>query len=188
LWEFYPHTAENERIFWQGCANAYFRFKYYDEALERIEKAYTIAPDNWRVKVIRGNILKGMADYVAALEMYDAALPLIPETDRFALKVVLNQKALVCGHLGRYEEAETLFEALLQSMPDAADAWFNRAVNMFEWSEITANEGQVQMALAYGQRALTYAQTASQSGLITLTAKSLIKDLQQHVEQLKGAI
>ncbi len=183
-WEFYPHTPERERIFWQGCANAFFRFKYFDEALERIEKAYAIAPDNWRILVIRGNILKGMAQYASALEMYDSALPLIPGDDRVAAKVVLNQKALVCKHLERYEEAEMLFGESLQFMPDAADAWFNRAVNMFEWSEIIANKGQIQRALVYGQQALAFAQTACQSGLTATTAESLVVDIQQHIERL----
>jgi tetratricopeptide (TPR) repeat protein len=151
-------------IRWNEWANAYASFGYYEEALERNDRAYALIPVDPFVLSTRGTILQGLGRIEEALAAYDASLLAQPMEDRAGRKIVWNEKGILFQESGRYAEADAAYDEALQLMPDAAATWDNRARNQGLWGTAEVAAGRHDTARQHFAQGLAYAKQAVQLG------------------------
>ncbi len=139
--EIYPRTPANEATFWWGRADACAQFKLQTEALARIERALTLAPQDPQVLSTYGHILEGLGQLEEAVTVYQSALA--PAADPVDRSRIITLLGTALSHLGRYGEAETIYGAQLESRPEDSSGWFNRGLNEAQWAEAEASAGRL---------------------------------------------
>jgi tetratricopeptide (TPR) repeat protein len=156
--EIYPRTRANETTFWLGQADARAHFKLQTDALARIERALTLAPQDPQVLSTYGHILEGLGQLEEAVTVYQRALsPTDAPVDRSRIITLLGT---ALRHLGRYGEAETIYVAQLDSTPDDSSGWFNRGLNEAQWAEAEANAGRLGEAREHMEQGLACVERA----------------------------
>lgn len=174
-----PPTIENQRIFWLGWDGAYYRFGMYTEALTRNDRAYALAPQHPMVLAHRGDILKGLGRTEEALQMYAASLAARTPEDHQGRNIVLHQRGVLLKQSQRHAEAEASYEAALLEMPTAADTWYARAINAFDWGRQELQKGNASEAQRLGQLGLTCLQRAQEMKYDNPQMASLMADLRR---------
>jgi tetratricopeptide (TPR) repeat protein len=155
-------TVENQGVYWMNWAIAYTRFDRYGEALERIEHAYALHPQDPDVILNRANVLLGLRRHEEGLVAFDAALAAVPSENHQQRKAILNNKGALFNRIERFAEAEAAYQNAIKEMPDAADTWRNRARNALDWSIAEAKAGVVASAHNLVRQAAAFArQTAT---------------------------
>lgn len=84
-------------------------FGDYEDALEAINAAEKLQPDNHLVNYTKANILSDMGSYVPALVYYDKAILLKPDFHN-----LYNNKGLCYKRMGEYEKALECFNKALE--------------------------------------------------------------------------
>ena len=93
----------------------------YEEALNAINEALAINPNNEVAWVNKGNALSRMNEYRGALKAFNAALRVNPRYE-----VAWNNKGNTLARLGRYREALRCYEFALQIDSRYRGAWVNK--------------------------------------------------------------
>ena len=91
------------------------------EALEKIDAALALAPDDAEMHLNRANVLKSMGQAEDALAGYDQALALKPGWAQAE-----NNRGTVLKALGRFEEALAAYDRALAANPNNPEALNNR--------------------------------------------------------------
>lgn len=113
-----PNTdCEATAMHYSNEASAFFQQGRQEEALQRIDLALTLNPQNFRMWNNRGHFLASMGRGEEALSSYDRALELNP-----LYLTALENRAYVLTDLGRTEEARAAWEDALAADPTNADA------------------------------------------------------------------
>lgn len=147
-------TKGNQAAFWQTWSDAYDRFGLYTEALVRSDQAYALEPQHPAILFSRADILAHLGRTDEALAMYAASVAARPVDDHRGRKIVLNQQGNLFNEIQRYAEAEEAYAAALHELPDAADTWRNRAINLRKWGEQSKAAGDEQQARDHFRQAL----------------------------------
>lgn len=150
-------TEEHRRIFWQGWADAFKSFGLYEEALPRIERALTLAPQHPAVLTTYAATLARLRRVEEALEVAQQALAQTSADDQPRRAMRLNNIGNYLNQMRRYAEAEAAFAEALRLDPTHANAWHNRACNAGMWAEA---EGQVEAAQTQAEAGLAYSAEA----------------------------
>ncbi len=156
--EIYPRTPANEATFWWGRADACAQFKLQTEALARIERALTLAPQDPQVLSTYGHILEGLGQLEEAVTVYQSALA--PAADPVDRSRIITLLGTALSHLGRYGEAETIYVAQLDSRPEDSSGWFNRGLNEAQWAEAEASAGRLGEAREHMEQGLAWVERA----------------------------
>jgi serine/threonine protein kinase len=172
----FPRTDEHRMEVWHNWAVSYFRFGRDDEALERIDRAYALAPDDIDVLVWRGNILanlglkaraagrevEGKQRLEEALACYARGLAVVPASDTDNRRILCSMRGARLNELMRYAEAEAEYAEALRLMPDDASTWFNRANNTLHWGRTERTQGRREEARQLLATGLSYIDHAMQ--------------------------
>ena len=181
-----PHTLYNEKVHWHQWSIAYLKFKLFDEALARSDRALAIAqqlkdeyPDLLANTLLtRGNILKEMG--TRAIEQGDLALaaqldqqveaayqdcldvypPISTPEGRRGRASTWHQIGAFNKQRQRYAHADDAYGRALKLQPDMADTYFNRALNQAQWGLAEAQAGRQDAAIAHLRQARVYTITA----------------------------
>ncbi|HEV8643942.1 MAG TPA: tetratricopeptide repeat protein [Burkholderiales bacterium] len=94
----------------------------FDEALDTMDRAVTLAPSDARTLFNRGLVLERMGRHATALADYDGALTSDPQF----VPALLNRGAALMA-VGRFGEAVANNRQLVVLQPASADAYFNLA-------------------------------------------------------------
>jgi tetratricopeptide (TPR) repeat protein len=156
----YPRTAEHEKVFWKGWADAYQRFNLSDDALPRIQRALDLATDDPRVLISYADVLRGLGRMEDSLRFYRRSLAVRAEADIQGRNISLNQLGNALRHMGRYQEADEAYAEQIELMPDDAVGWYNRANNQRSWSKAEADAGHWDAVREHVTRGLEYAEQA----------------------------
>lgn len=181
--EVFAHTPADEVTFWRGWANAYTRFGEYAAARTCLDHAAALVPDDPHIALARAAILAKQGDFAAALAACDAALDAFTPGNADHRKMALHQKAAIYTEMGRFAEAEAAHKAALDLMPDAADSWHNRAVNMRRWGEAELQARLTDLAGGHLKLALDYARTAWDANPLAGNLPLLLARLGSNLQQ-----
>jgi tetratricopeptide (TPR) repeat protein len=96
-------------------------------ALNLINQAIALAPNNGVAHSNKGNILKNLGRYAEALCSFDEAIKLLPNYAE-----PYNNKGNVLQDLRRYEESLVWYDKAIALQPDYVDAYGNKG-NALEW-------------------------------------------------------
>ena len=159
--EIVAHTPANEGVFWHNWSEGYRRFKLYPEALARNDAALRLDPEDPDVLITRGAILRGLQRPVEAVAAYQQALTHLAPDDQVRRKSVhYNLGILYSDQLQDNVRAEAAYQAALAQMPEAADAWYNRAINELRWGLAERAAGRQAEGRAHLERAREHAREA----------------------------
>lgn len=100
-----------------------YQIRHFQTAVDLIDKALAIEPDNAAFHGNHGIALKGLHRHDEALASYDRALALQPDY----VEAHFNRGATL-QELNRLEEALTGYDRAIALKPDYAAAWNNRAI------------------------------------------------------------
>lgn len=93
----------------------------YVQALELIDAAIVLAPDNAIAHSNRGNILKEMNQFEAAINSLDKAIELMPDYAE-----VYNNKGNLLQSVQQYEESLVWYDKAIELQPSYAEAYSNK--------------------------------------------------------------
>ena len=203
-----PHTLYNEKVHWHQWSIAYLKFKLFDEALARSDRALAIAqqlkdeyPDLLANTLLtRGNILKEMG--TRAIEQGDLALaaqldqqveaayqdcldvypPISTPEGRRGRASTWHQIGAFNKQRQRHAHADDAYGRALKLQPDMADTYYNRALNQAQWGLAEAQAGRQDAAIAHLRQARVYAITAL--GMSLPPAGGLLQDIEDILRQL----
>jgi len=94
-------------------------------ALETLDRALELDPDDPDVLALRGSCLTRLGRHEAALEVYDRVLEIDPDP----MPTTYYNRALSKAGLGRHEQALEDYDRAIELEPDSARAHFYRAVS-----------------------------------------------------------
>jgi tetratricopeptide (TPR) repeat protein len=143
--------------------------KKAEEALQHLDKALEINPNNTAVWFDRGYALGTLGRYEEALASFDRVLALTPDDP-----AAWANRGLALGKLDRYEEALTSCDRVLALMPDDPAAWNDRGGALYSLD-------RYEEALASFDRAL--ALTPDHADTWTHRGSTYMKLFTQHAEQ-----
>lgn len=135
-------VAHQEALVWARKAAALARTERVEEALECLERALSLDPDNGEIWTTQGVALLQSGRPAEALASLDRARALDPDSAG-----TLQMKGLALQGLDRLEEAVASFEAALALVPEAAEVWRLKG-------RALVRLGRVQEGLACWERAL----------------------------------
>jgi serine/threonine protein kinase len=146
------HTPQNELMYWNNLASSSAQLGYNAEALECIDRAIHLAPNEPTVLLIRGNILKAMQRYPEALTIFEQALAYCPESNQVLqagiltmLGVNYNEWARISQPeeaQSRYTQAEEMYARCLALDPHRGDTWRARGINQMQWAAVLVKQTQ----------------------------------------------
>ena len=177
--EVFPHTSENEQIFWNGWADSYFRFDLLAEALARNDRAYQLAPDNIAVLLTRGNILIGLQRWEEALALYARALAVVPPDDHVRRMNISSNMGVLYNKSKGYAEAEEAYAMALAEMPEAAVIWHNRGNNERQWGLAEHAAGHTREARQHLEQARAHVHQAAKLNPANIPMQGLLAVIEQ---------
>jgi serine/threonine-protein kinase len=206
--EFAAHTPFNEWVHWHQWANACFRFRLYDDALARNDRALTLArrhrgehPDLLaKTLLTRGNILSALgtealeqgniAEATRLDQQVEAAYQESLEARPPATTVEGSSgRSFVWWAIGafnnerkRYAHADDAYARALKLQPDLANAYYCRALNQAQWGFHEARAGHHDAAIAHLRQARVYAVTSL--GMNEPTSRGLLPDIEDALHKL----
>jgi len=176
--DLYPRTEERRQMKWNNWALTYQNFGRLEEALERNDRAFALAPDDVDVLLIRGAILavlgqvalragreaEGRARQEEALACFEHGLAVVPAGDTLRRNRLHDVRGNLLSQMRRYAEAEGEYTAALALIPDDGISWSNRALSALEWGRAEAQAGRstearrlFQTGLAHVAQAIRFA-------------------------------
>ncbi len=190
-YDIFTRTDEHRMMKWSNWATTYFRCDLYQDALACNERALALAPHNFTVLVVRGDITAklalqartagqeaaGIRQTQEALDYFSRALQ-VPATDEQRAGAQGMRAVQLCS-LGRHAEAETAYAAALGIDSTHGDIWFNRAINSSLWAGVEATAGRRAEAQRLYRQAEGYIQQAQSRGLDYDMTHKLLADIQR---------
>lgn len=89
------------------------------------DEAYNKATEIWKENYYKGNFLASSGRYEAALKAYDKAIEIKPDDSG-----VWYKKGLAFSNLGRYKEALEAYNKSIEIEPDYDNAWYFKGVTL----------------------------------------------------------
>lgn len=126
-----------------SIGGVYLQAGQYKEAIEHINEAISIDPDNYKALYNRGVVLLRTGDMQNALQSFNKCLSINEYTKAFFSRAILYQQ------IGEYARAFNDIEQVLQKQPENARAYYIKA-NCLE------QQGNLQSALDNYNKAISY--------------------------------
>ena len=111
-------------IFWQT--------RQLERAVELIDKAIKISPNNAAFYSNRGNALQGLKQFDAAIADYDKAIQLKPD-----LADAYSNRGLALQDLKQFDAAIASYDKAIQLKPDLADAYWNNSLALLRLGDFS---------------------------------------------------
>lgn len=192
-----PRVDELRRIRWNAWAATCRKLNLFMQALERSNKALALDPHDFSTLNIHGNIVadlgrqmyaeglmtEGVLLEEEALNWYSRALAASTTVEDSA--ITQGIMASLLSQLGRYSEAEILYDAVLAIVPGDGVKWSNRTNNAARWAEQEDGAGRSVEALRVYEMAEKYAQTTLQLRPNHPTIRTLLAFIHQAIARLK---
>ncbi|HEY7848695.1 MAG TPA: serine/threonine-protein kinase, partial [Ktedonobacterales bacterium] len=159
--DIYPSTIEHQRDFWLHWADAYTSFGEHAQALQRIERAMALAPnESYALSAYAGSLM-GVGRHDEALSAYRQALSATSGDDLRVRAIVLSQLADVLVQVARYAEAAQIAAEATGLAPDDAAIWSQRAAIEGRLAQMEAKARNLEEAREHARRGLDYAERAN---------------------------
>lgn len=137
-----PKGIRGEDLPWYGKGASLVLLGRYEEALQAIDTALDLNPNNEVAWVNKGNALTRMGRLADALRCFNAALKVNPNYE-----VAWNNRGNTLARMGKYEDALRCYEKALRIDPGYRGAWVNKGY-------VLTKLGRYEEASACADRAL----------------------------------
>jgi superkiller protein 3 len=133
-----------QSVYYQNVALVYETLGQPQEAIEAYEQASTLAPDDWTLYNIIGNLRYRNGDFAGAIPVYQKAAALSPG-------VAYNHENLGLAYekTGQFAQAEAAYEKALEAAFDNEKALYYNRLGIFYY-----NQGQTEKAVDFYRQAL----------------------------------
>lgn len=135
---------------WMGLFGVYGQQKRYDRAVEAINEAIRIQPQNGALYLTRGYFHRNMGDLDHAIADFDKAISVLPE-----YSYMLTDRCVLLSMVGRHTEGLASCEAAIAKWPDQAGGYFARGIVNLHMKRADDAIADFDKAIAIGSPAAT---------------------------------